>query len=267
MKHSVIRIIKLCILITLTFALGACTLGFEDAASVSFAIPREAFDRARNITLDSEDNTELHVLSIIRGVETETHYDTLSMETLNTRNATLTFQKMPVGENISIEVNLFKADGTWLYYGTTPSFTVKGGTNEIDMTLTAFNNDVDGTNIPCTANYYVSFLGYSVGVNGTNGTAGLFLDYNGFYSLATLDNCISLGKWRGSPVRSGTVYLTEYLYSPVEQPNYTHTQSISTTNETVISTSLKEYKLSIDNGGNFAFTMQSGIDITGCLSN
>lgn len=263
MKHSVIRIIKLCILITLTFALGACTLGFEDAASVSFAIPREAFDRARNITLDSEDNTELHVLSIIRGKKTDVRFNKIRDDFLDKgKHEEITLTNLPVGEEISIELNVFNSDGDWYYYGITPKFEVLGGINKLKITLQDFDKAEATYNFICELKYDEKCVDNNDGI----GTLNL-LD-NGFYVLKTniesetygSGTVISEGRWTADS--DGTIHLTEYLYSTIILGDTLALSSL----EKIIPTKFNEYSFTLEEGNFSSLILQNGVNVNGFLS-
>lgn len=264
MKTYPPRYIQLITVIALTFILFSCSLGIDETASISFTLPDRIFSDARNVTIsgDSGSDGNFHVLSVIRGDKTFTQYDTITASSIEQRKLSLKYDSIRVGTELSIEVNIFSPLGEWLYEGTTSSFKVRAGTNELSLKLFHLNNDASFNSYACYLNYGEAW------VNGEVGAGYILLDENGIYELVTDSFAISKGKWSGSIENGSTIYLTEYLYAPVLEPDWTESPVIaSTSDDTVIATNLKEYRVNIDEDMNFTFTLQNGISVNGAFSN
>lgn len=256
MKHNFINPIKLCALAIIALVLNSCSLGVEDLSSLSLEIPSEAIARSRNVTLDGNDSSELHVLTVIRGEKTEAQHTTVSTDSIRKGNVNITLRDVPIGETVTIELNLFAADGDWLAYGTSSPFKIYRGTNEIDIKLKQFDGETPYEPIICST---IECNGLPI--NSLEGMGLLLLDENGFYELIADSAAISKGKWTGNPSKTdGLVYLTEYIYDPISSSG---PQIAYSTGKAVICTDLNVYKLSAGLNGYFNFTTKNGVYVIG----
>ena len=255
MKSTFLRPIKLFILVLSIFVLNACSLVDGNSTSLSIGLPRDLLSRAGDITL--EEGPDLHVLAIIRGKQTESYYETLSADSLERNDALITIYNMPVGDTVTVELNIFSSEGYWICNGHSNPFTINRGLNEVEIELKGLNADAGRFTYYC----YMYYDG--VGVYEPGGMGCLLLDSDGFYELmdGTYSNSISKGTWKGNPSPDGgLVYLTEYMYTPIGEKT---SQIAFLSNETVICTEPNVYELLADEYGGFEFVTKSGVSVGG----
>lgn len=262
MKSAFLRPIKLFILVLSIFVFNACSLVDGNSTSLSIGLPRELLSRAGDITL--EEGSDFHVLAIIRGKQTESHYETLSEDSLERNAALITIYNMPVGDTVTVELNIFNADGYWICNGHSNPFTINRGINEVEIELKELNADAERFIYSCNMYYD------DVGVYEASGMGYLLLDNDGFYELmdGSFTTSISKGTWKGNPSPDGgLVYLTEYMYSPIEPPSFEWEQIVFPSGETVICTEPNVYELLANEYGWFEFLTKSGVSVSGSFQN
>ena len=156
---------------------------------------------------------------------------------------------------------MFFANGEWLYSGTSDTFFVQPGTNEVKVKMKSINNDAERV-----AEFYLTVGCYDCMVNNSSGMGNLILDKDGFFEITASYSAISKGKWSGNPTNGGTIYLTEYIYCEVPVPDDEYAQVVYPTGSTIIATPPNTYSFSISADGSLNFTLKNGVSITGSVN-
>lgn len=263
MKSAFLRPIKLFILVLSIFVLNACSLVDGNSTSLSIGLPRDLLSRAGDITL--EEGPDLHVLAIIRGKQTESHYETVSADSLERNDALITIYNMPVGDTVTVELNIFNSD-YWIN-GLSNPLKIHRGLNEVEIELKGLNADAQSE-----CHTYRCTLWYNyIGVNDQAGGGNLKLYLDGFYEMTAggySEEVISKGTWKGRPSsEGGQVYLTEYMYKPIIPPEIEWPAMVYPSEETVICTEPNVYELLADEYGWFKFVTKSGVSVSGSFQN
>ncbi|MBO7637693.1 MAG: hypothetical protein J6S91_01835 [Treponema sp.] len=263
MKSAFLRPIKLFILVLSIFVFNSCSPVDGNSTSLSIGLPRDLLSRAGDITL--EEGSDLHVLAIIRGKQTESYYDTLSEDSLERNDALITIYNMPVGDTVTVELNIFSSEGYWIN-GLSNPLKIHRGLNEVEIELKGLNADEQSG-----CHTYSCTLWYnSIGVNDQAGWGNLKLSLDGFYELTAgySGEVISKGTWKGSPsFDGGQVYLTEYMYKPIIPPEIEWPAMVYLSEETIICTEPNVYELLANEYGWFEFITKSGVSVSGSFQN